>query len=251
MTIIEANDLAGAGSEIVAPEHVETPEVTTPESDAKPETQTEETKPSDDGDKTVKRMERRIDRLTAARYQAEAEAQQLREQLSRYTSAHKDDTDGEQDISALVQKEAQRLREMESIQRSSSQLRNDLLKEVGQEENLQRLLQMITVEVGPLVQPDGRWTVLGEAIVDSDVSAKLLVHLGKNPELAEGLQGLTPAQLGRRIARIEADMNKQPESPKPSNAPKPLAPVKAASGSVTPGADSPDFLAWKLKQLKG
>ena len=80
----ETNDLAGAGSEIVAPEHVENPEVTTPENETKQDPQTEEEKPSDDGLKAVKRMERRIDKLTAARYQAEAKAQHLEQELQHF-----------------------------------------------------------------------------------------------------------------------------------------------------------------------
>lgn len=240
----ENNDLAGAGSEIVAPETVETPEVTTPESDATQQTQTEEAKPSDDGDKAIKRMERRIDKLTAARYQAEAEARQLREQLSRFAS----DQQPEEDVASLVQKEAQRLREMESIQQSSARIRDELIKEVGHD-GLQKLLTAVSDEAGPLAHPDGRWTALGEAIVDSDNPAKLIAHLGKNPEVAESLQGLTAAQLGRRIARIEAEMSKPAEQPKPSSAPKPLEPVKPTSSSVVPSADSPDYMAWKLKQL--
>lgn len=248
MTIIEANDLAGAGSEIVAPESVGTPEVTTPESDAKPETQTEETKPSDDGDKTLKRMERRIDRLTAARYQAEARAQDLERQLRQFS--HEQQEDGQQpikpeDIERLVTEKAREIAQAEAL---TSKVQGVMSQ--GQKiADFDALCNAVNEEVQ--FYEKGRPTAFLEAVLDSDAPHQLLAHLGKNPELAEGLQGLTPAQLGRRIARIEADMNKQPESPKPSNAPKPLAPVKAASGSVTPGADSPDFLAWKLKQLKG
>jgi len=245
----ETNDLAGAGSEIVAPESVETPEVTTPESDVKQDPQTEETKPSDDGDKTVKRMERRIDRLTASKYQAEARAQELERQLQQYMRAQQPE-DGQQqikpeDIERLVTEKAREIAQAEALTAKVQGVMSQ-----GQKiADFDALCNAVNEEVQ--FYEKGRPTAFLEAVLDSDAPHQLLAHLGKNPELAEGLQGLTPAQLGRRIARIEADMNKQPEQPKPSNAPKPLVPVKAASGSVTPGADSPDFLAWKLKQLKG
>lgn len=244
----ENNDLAGAGSEIVAPEHVENPEVTTPENSAEQQTQPEE-KPSDDGDKTVKRMERRIDRLVAAREQAKAEAYQLREMLFQIQRQAQPEDEQKQikpeDIDRLVTEKAREIAQAEAMTAKV----NGILAQGQKIPDFDALCNAVNEEVQ--FYERGRPTAFLEAVMDSEAPHQLLAHLGKNPELAEGLQGLTPAQLGRRIARIEADMNKQPEAPKPSGAPKPLQPVKPTSGSVTPGPDSPDFLAWKLKQLKG
>lgn len=244
----ENNDLAGAGSEIVAPEHVENPEVTTPENEAKQYPQKEEEKPSDDGLKAVKRMERRIDKLTAARYQAEAKAQHLEQELQRYMQGQQQDEAKPikpEDIDRLVTEKAREIAQAEAMTAKV----NGILAQGQKIPDFDALCNAVNEEVQ--FYDRGRPTAFLEAVMDSEAPHQLLAHLGKNPELAEGLQGLTPAQLGRRIARIEADMNKQPEAPKPSSAPKPLQPVKPTSGSVTPGPDSPDYIAWKLKQLKG
>jgi hypothetical protein len=56
----------------------------------------------------------------------------------------------------------------------------------------------------------------------------LLHHLGQHPDLAAELQGLSPAQLGRRIERIETQMKAKPQ-PKPvSKAPEPARPISAS-----------------------
>lgn len=206
---------------------VETPEVTTPESneastqetDAKPET-------ADDADKSFKRLQRRIDRVTAARYQAEAEARQLREQLQSYIQQHETQTQEDpqqfrpEDIERLATEKARSMREMESVSKRSTEIRDALVKEVGGEK-LPQVLAAVIEEAGPLAHEDGSWTPLGEAIADSDQPQKLLIYLSKNPDVAESLQGLSAARLGRRIEAIEREMS----APQVSKAPQPLKPV--------------------------
>ena len=104
-------------------------------------------------------------------------------------------------------------------------------------------------EAGPIIDAKGMPTALGEALLDADEPAKLLHHLGRHPEIAETLQGLTPAQLGRRLGRIEADM--KTAAPAPSKAPKPLEPVRSVAANAGPSPDSPDYMAWKLSKLRG
>ena len=83
----------------------ETPEVAAPENDEAAE--------RDDPNRVVKRMERRIDRLTAARYQAEARAEQVAaqyEQLRSQLSQEQPQQGGQQDPVALA-------REMSQVER--------------------------------------------------------------------------------------------------------------------------------------
>lgn len=202
----------------------ETPEVAEPESN-EAEQQPQEKPEQDDSDKSLKRLQRRIDRVTAARYQAEAEARHLRETLERIAQQQTQHQDEPQqvrpeDIDRLATEKAQRLREMESVSKRSTEIRDALVKEVGGE-RLSEVLTTVIEEAGPLAYEDGRWTPLGEAIADSDKPQKLLVYLSKNPEVAESLQGLSAARLGRRIEAIEREM----AAPKVSQAPKPLKPV--------------------------
>ena len=65
-----------------------------------------------------------------------------------------------------------------------------------------------------------------EAVMESDTPHKLLHYLGTNPDLAAELADLKPAQMGRRLERIEAQMKAGPTR---SGAPVPLQPVTARS----------------------
>lgn len=92
-------------------------------------------------------------------------------------------------------------------------------------------LETVAEEAGPLFNQRGLPTALGEAILESDDAAALLHHLGTNPDLAAELNGLSPAQLGRRIERFEAQMKAKPQ-PKPvSKAPEPARPISASRSS--------------------
>ena len=67
--------------------------------------------------------------------------------------------------------------------------------------------------------------------LDSDDPKALIWHLNQNPDLASELADLTPAQLGRRIGRIEAQMSTKPQ-PKPvSKAPAPARPATRSTRS--------------------
>lgn len=86
-------------------------------------------------------------------------------------------------------------------------------------------LSTVISEAGPLIdQKTMLPTPLGEAILDSDDAAALIAHIGSDPSLAEELSELTPAQLGRRIARIEAEMAVKTAKPS-SKAPPPINPL--------------------------
>ena len=249
------NDLAGAGSEITAPEPVETPEVTNPEATGE-QKQDDAAKPNEasDADKSLKRLQRRVDRVTAARYQAEARAQQLEAQLARYQQQTQQE-EGEKPsidparIDEIVSQKAREIARVEQVAERSNKAFESGVKAFG--DAFKASIAAVIDEAGPLIDPKGLPTSLGEAILDSDEPAKLLHYLGQNPEAAESLQGLTAAQLGRRIARIEAEMGKAPE-PAPSKAPKPLQPVKTqVAGNGEPDMkDTAAWIRWKNQQDK-
>lgn len=231
---------AGAAAENLAPEAVETPEVTTPETEAQQQPQdTADAEHGDGADKSIKRLERRISRVTAARYQAEAEARQLRERLEAIERAQTQPQDDPQqirpeDIDRIATERAREMAQAQTVAARSNSTFEAGIKAYG--DAFRESIAEVIEEAGPLIAGNGMPTALGEAVLDSEKPAELLHHLGQNPDIAETLRGLSPAALGRRIARIEAEMSK-PKAPPP----KPLKPVTTAGGGATLGRSASDM----------
>ena len=241
MTIIE-NDLAGAGSEIVAPEHVETPEVTTPENSAEQQAKQEESKPDDS---ETKRTQRRIDRLTKARYEAQAEARFWREQAEqvRQQQAQPEDSQRQikpEDIDRLATQRAQEIAQTREMQSRV----NSVLEKGRAVAGFDDLCNTVNEEVA--FYEDGKPTAFLEAVLDSDKPHELLTYLGQNPDIAESLSGLSAARLGRKLEAIEREM----KSAKVSKAPAPLEPIKPKGASVAkPDAQMSDA-EWYAQRRK-
>jgi hypothetical protein len=82
---------------------------------------------------------------------------------------------------------------------------------------------------------------MAEIVMESEMSAELAYHLGKNRQVALNLSRLTPLQQAREIGRIEAKLAAKPTPPATSNAPPPAPKIGGASDAGT-GAkpDAPD-----------
>ncbi len=109
-------------------------------------------------------------------------------------------------------------------------------------------LNALIEEAGPLVAPDGVSTPLGEQILDSDTPAKLIHYLGKHPEIAAELDGLSSGRIARKLVLIEQEMNAKP---KVSAAPKPIEPVSgksSASLGYSPEMTDRQFAKWRAAQ---
>lgn len=70
---------------------------------------------------------------------------------------------------------------------------------------------------------------IANALIDSDVPAKLMHHLASHPEEAERIAGLSPARQAAEIGKLET---KLASAPKVSNAPAPIKPI-GTRGSAT------------------
>lgn len=212
-----------------APVTDENAEVVTPE----PGTQTEQPETQEDpAAKSLKRLERRIDRVTAARYQAEAEREQvrqenaqLRSQLQQFTQPEEQPRQPQIDPMQL----ANEIATVREITSKSNAIAKDGETKYGKAE-FATALRTVQEEAGQLFTPHGTPTAIGEAVLSADDPAALLHHLGTNPDVAAELADLTPVQAARRIARIEIEMSK-PVTPKQSNAPRPITPVRASSAA--------------------
>ena len=69
---------------------------------------------------------------------------------------------------------------------------------------------------------------MAQAIIDSDVSVKVMVHLSKNPDEMERIAKLTPARQAAEIGKLETNLEKV--KVRVSNAPDPINPIGTRSG---------------------
>lgn len=232
----------GGETQSLPPESAqETPEVAAPET---AEQQPEEQKQDDEPAKALKATQRRIDRLTAARYQEQARREAAEAELQR--------------LRAQVQPEQQQSEQVDPVQ---------LAKEIARVERVTEKANGIAAEgekrfkgtfgnavaafrseIDPLFDSKGRPTPIGEAVLDADDPAALLHYIGSNPDIASDLVGLSPIQAARRLAKIESQIN-QPKEPRVSSAPKPIAPTKAGARDTGDLSDDLPPEEWRRRFL--
>lgn len=213
-----------------APVTDEASEVVTPETDTqteKPETQ------EDPAAKSLKRLERRIDRVTAARYQAEAEREQARQEAAQLKARLAQFEQPEEQPDIAPEKVLPIARQIARQMLEEDSLRNKVqgVLKAGRKEldGFDEACNAVNEEV-PFYDANQRPTPFLNVVMESENPAAVLHYLGKNADIAAELSDLTPTQLARRIARIELEMSK-PVTPKESKAPKPITPVRAASAA--------------------
>jgi hypothetical protein len=224
-------------TQIPSTEAVETTEVT-------PQEPEQQEPPKDDADKTVKRLERRINQKHAQAAAAEERARMIeaqlteaRQRLSQYETPQETQQQAPDPF---------KLAEVIATVREVNAKANKVAAEgKSRFPDFIQALQEVAQEVGPLfdAQRGGLPTAVGEAILDSDDPAALLHHLGTNPDVAADLRGLSPIQVARRVARIEAELSK-PREPKESKAPKPITPVKSGKTDTTALSDELPLDEW-------
>jgi hypothetical protein len=201
-----------------------------------------------DDQRTIRKLLRRIDRLTAKAGGSAREAELLRAQIAEVQRQS-----GQEEPKAEVKPE--------DIERLASEKARDLIAQTTIAKRTQEVLtagkkldgfdaatNALADEV-PFTDRQGRPTPFIEAVLDSDISAQLIHHLGNNPDEAAEFVGLSPAQIGRRLARLE-DKLKQGAKEKTSNAPKPLEPVKGQKTEKAPSEmTDAEFNAWRRRQI--
>ena len=240
----------GAAAELPAPDstEVETPQLDadTP-ADAPSEPETEAEKEA----KALKAMQRRIDKRTRDLYAERAQREQLERELAaiRNTGEQTREIDAS-DVEALATRRAQELVEQQSLQHKV----RDVLAKGAKLENFDSAVNTAIEDLG-LLDGRGKPTPFIAAIFESDAPHEVLHQLGTHPEVADSLQGLTPTQFARRLARIEAQMQ-EAKAPKRSSAPQPLKTV-APQASISDLSDDLDPKEWmrrreaQLKEKRG
>ena len=207
-----------------APEDV-TPEIVTPD--------VPETTPEDLAAKSLKRLERRIDRLTASKYQTAAEAQQAREEasqlrarLAQYEQAEPAETLTPEKVLPIARQLAEHMRAQERVVDKVQ-----AVMAAGKKlENFDAACNAVDEEL-PFYDGQRRPTAFLNTVMECDDPAAVLQHLGTHTEIAAELARLTPTQVARRLDRIETDL-KKPVEHKTSNAPKPVTPVRGSAAQT-------------------
>lgn len=215
-----------------APESAQTPETAAQDSTL-PEGQADEVKA--DGDdkpektpeqKELERLRRQLTKAQRVNGRISFERQQAFEQLQQFAPQ------GQQDQAPQNVDPYRLAQEISKIERVTEKA-NDIAKAgTARFPDFNDAVAAVNREAGPMFHPNGRPTALGDAILDSDDAPALIKFLADNDDIASELENLSPAQLGRRIGRIEAQMSSKP-APKPvSRAPTPAKPIGATRGAA-------------------
>lgn len=171
-------------------------------------------------DKATRKARRRIEKLVADRATLATEKARFETELAQAKAVKEDGKKPEEDPREIA-------RQIREVERTSEALAK-VMTEGKKFPNFEGSVAELVEEIGPQIDANGRPTALLTAVLDSDRAAEVLKYLGDEPEVAIELSGLTAAQVGRRIARIEIELAAKAK-PKTSAAPKPLSPVRAAA----------------------
>ena len=236
----ETQVAAAEATEQVSAETVETPEVTEPET---PEVAEQPEKPElTPAEREARALKRRVDRLTREKYRTQAELEQLRQR-----QPEQQEEPNQQLTEAEVNRRAAALAEQKALNDKC----NDIAK-TGQKK-FPDFMEKVEALNGDVALFDARGaTPFMEALLDADDPAALIHHLGSNPDIASELADLTPRQQVRRLAQIEHDLEAKATPPKPSNAPKPIQPVKPVAAAVgpDPSKDPEGWISWRNAQVR-
>jgi hypothetical protein len=218
--------------------HVETDATQNTEPDTAENTES----PSDESDATAKderkegnRTQRRIERLLREKYEAKARADYLEQVLAGQQSQH--DTSAQHDkpqphqyattgdyVDALTdwklsQREQIVQRQQQQAKQSSvAEKTEKLFADAEALGDFDRDDFTSSVQITP---------VMAETILESDLGAKIVVHLNANPKDASRIAELSPARQAAEIGKLESRL--AAPTPKKSSAPKPIAPLSGTS----------------------
>jgi hypothetical protein len=197
--------------------------------------------------KTIRKLQRRVDRLTAGRGAATREAEILREQLARL--AQQPDEQQEQEPQRFDPKEIDRLaneRARELTRQQAVAERANAVMTAGKKlAGFDEAVNTVAEEVA-FTDRQGRPTAFIEAVLAADKPAEVLHWLGQNPDEAAAFKNLTPVQIGLRIAKLESRIER--EAKNTSAAPTPLRPVSSRTAPGNTPSDSDNIKDWMAKE---
>ena len=174
--------------------------------------------------KTIERLQRRVEKLNG-----KVGATARENELLRQTQQPKGDDDQtpKDDIEARAEAKAKEIIRDRTLNEKAA----DTLKAGKKIEGFDEALKTLREEID-FADQNRRITPFFEALLDSDNPAKLIQYLGQNPEEASEFDGLSPAQIGRRLAKLENKLEQDGKA-KTSKAPPPIEAIKASDGAAT------------------
>lgn len=242
---IDTNTIEGEAREVATPVDGEAK----PEGEAKPDAEAKPEKTFEQ--REIDRLRRGMDRKT--RQLAEARAQ--RAPLPQHENSQTQDDDEPLSLTRaqmreMVNAEAAKLAptlraEATEVERRTGVV--DSLAKAWGKEKFDEVAGDLADIFGGLTDRSGRPKPAMEAVFESDSPAAVIEWLTDpdNVDEAERISGLSAAQAGRAIARLEDKLTaaKAASKPKPSNIPAPLEAVRG-QGSVTGAPNPSDTKAW-------
>jgi hypothetical protein len=208
--------------------------------------------------KTIRDLQRRVERLNGKVGGASRErdlllqqVEQLSAKLSERPAEQEEGEDKPQahkpnDIDALVDQRA-----AEKVYAQTLNAKADALLTAGKKvSGFDAALQTLRSEI-PFADRQGRPTAFLEALLETGKSAvDLVMYLDNEPDEAAELAGLNPVQLGRRLGMLEAKLTESGKV-KTSKAPAPIEPITAAGAKQAVNlnfANQADYEAQRAKQ---
>jgi hypothetical protein len=211
-------------------------------------TDAEEGKPSDP-QKTIDKLLRRIQRQSG-KIGATARERELISQENTTLKAQLAELRGESpqtqepNIEDVAERKAREILHAESLNKRAAEVLSAGKKVTGFSEALEALREDI-----PFIGRDKRPTPFFEALLETDEPAKLIHHLGTNPDLAAEFEGLSQSQIGRRLAKLEGQLL-QDGKVKSSKAPAPIDPIKGTGGQVSQDLAKMSFSDYEKARAK-
>lgn len=248
--------------EAATEEAVEEVEETEEEVEAAPEEEEEPKKPA-----LPKGVQKRIDKITRQRYEAERQVQELQQQLAQRPEPQPASTEKptleqfdyddakymealtdwkvEQALEARKQKEAetqQRSQQDQIYQEFESKRQHTLVQGIQAYEDFE---DVVLDNPNLVITPQ-----MAGIITDSEVGHEVAYHLGNNPDEAAKIAQLPPLKQAAAVAKIEARLSVKPAK-KISKAPAPVNPVGAKGSSPSELDPSKDLKKWIQARNEG
>lgn len=241
---MEVETLAPVG----AAESVAAPEVEVKDASAVTEEPKAGSEEKEAKKETPEWAQRKIDKLTAQKYQVRAEKQLLERELAELRAKLNPEQTSEP---TLKPEDIDRLAEEKAAKRIAAQQFNEKcnsLVEHGRKEFKDDFEQAIkTLGMMGALFEGNEPTEFAQLVTECDAPHKVLHYLGTNPEEAERILALPSRSQARAIGLLEARLAQKPE-PSVSKAPEPIKPVGSRSSSSALPSDEDDMATWIKKE---